>query len=86
MVAAVALAVVIVLPALGIQSDGSRRPEDTTITRYVADFRVAANGDLAVTEKLTVDFPDVGKHGIFRFFDRYDASAPRAWRTRTTSA
>ena len=81
-VAAVALAVVIVLPALGIQSDGSSsESEDTTITNYDADFRVAANGDLAVTEKLTVDFPGVGKHGIFRFFDRYDASAPRALRT-----
>ena len=34
-----------------------------------------------MTEKLTVDFPGVGKHGIFRFFDRYDASAPRALRT-----
>ena len=39
-VAAVALAVVIVLPALGIQSDGSSSDsEDTTITNYDADFR-----------------------------------------------
>jgi len=79
-VAAVALAVAIVLPALGIQTDGSSSSdsEDTTITNYDADFRVAANGDLAVTEKLTVDFPGVGKHGIFRFFDRYDPSASTA--------
>ncbi len=82
-IAAVALAVLIVLPATGIQSDSSTASgaEDTTITRYDADFQVAANGDMAVTETLTVDFPGVGKHGIFRFFDRHDPSAPRALRT-----
>jgi uncharacterized membrane protein YgcG len=80
---AVALAFVIVLPVLGIQTDDSTgsSDEDTTITRYDADFRVADNGDLAVTETLTVDFPGVGKHGIFRFFDRRDRSAPHALRT-----
>ena len=82
-IAAVALAVLSVLPATGIQSDSSTASgaEDTTITRYDADFQVAANGDMAVTETLTVDFPGVGKHGIFRFFDRHDPSAPRALRT-----
>jgi hypothetical protein len=77
-----ALAFVIVLPALGIQSSGSSdASEDTTITRYLADFRVDRNGDLAVRETLTVDFPSPGSHGIFRFFDRYDQSAPRTLRT-----
>ena len=81
-VLAVALGVVIVLPALGIQTDSTdTSAEDTTITNYDADFVVADDGDLAVTETLTVDFPGVGKHGIFRFFDRYDQSAPRALRT-----
>ncbi len=80
---AVALAIVIVLPGLGIQTDDStgNSDEDTTITRYDADFRVADNGDLAVVETLTVDFPGVGKHGIFRFFDRRDPSDTHALRT-----
>jgi uncharacterized membrane protein YgcG len=78
----VTLAFVIVLPALGIQAGLPGDPaEDTTITRYDADFVVSEDGDLAVTETLTVSFPGVGKHGIFRFFDRYDQSAPRALRT-----
>jgi hypothetical protein len=82
-VLAVALAVVIVLPALGIQTDDSagNGAEDTTIARYDADFQVAANGDLAVTETLAVDFPGVGKHGIFRFFDRHDPTESRVLRT-----
>ena len=33
-----------------------------------------------MTETLTVDFPESGKHGIFRFFDRADPSAPHARR------
>lgn len=52
--------------------------DETTITEYVADFDVAANGDLDVTETLTVNFPYSGKHGIFRFFDAVDDSAPYA--------
>jgi uncharacterized membrane protein YgcG len=80
---AVALGFVIVLPALGIQTDDPAvsSNEDTTITTYDADFDVAANGDLAVIETLTVDFPEPGKHGIFRFFDRRDPNAARALRT-----
>jgi uncharacterized membrane protein YgcG len=78
----VALGLVILWPALGIQtSSEGTAPEDTSITQYDAQFDVSATGDLAVTERLTVDFPGVGKHGIFRFFDRYDQSAPRALRT-----
>ncbi len=55
--------------------------EDTTITNYVADFDVAADGDLDVTETITVDFPGYGKHGIFRFWDIVDDNAPHARRT-----
>jgi uncharacterized membrane protein YgcG len=81
--ATVGLAFLIVLPALGIQTDDSTSAgdEDTTITRYDADFRVAADGDLTVRETLTVDFPNPGKHGIFRFFDTHDSSSKRALRT-----
>jgi uncharacterized membrane protein YgcG len=81
-VLAVALGVAVLWPALGITlgSQGTAA-EDTSITQYDAQFDVSANGDLAVTERLTVDFPGVGKHGIFRFFDTRDPSAPRALRT-----
>lgn len=54
--------------------------ESTTITDYQADFVVDEDGDLAVTETLRVDFPSYGKHGIFRFFDTADPSAPQARR------
>lgn len=50
--------------------------EETSISQYVADFDVAADGSMAVTETLTVDFPFSGKHGIFRFFDVADENAP----------
>jgi hypothetical protein len=55
--------------------------EETTISDYVADFDVADDGDLSVTETLTVDFPYGDKHGIFRFWDRVDDNAPHARRT-----
>jgi hypothetical protein len=81
-VAAAVLGFLIVLPALGIQSDGSTSSdEDTTITRYAAVYDVAADGDLAVTETLHVDFPTGDKHGIFQFFDRWDPSATHTLRT-----
>ena len=44
---------------------------------------MASNGDLDVTETLTVNFPFSGKHGIFRFFDAVDDSAPNARRVPT---
>ena len=37
--------------------DGSSTYEPTTITSYVADFDLDEDGDLAVVETLTVDFP-----------------------------
>jgi hypothetical protein len=49
------------------------------ISHYRADFTLAANGNLNVTERLRVTFP-VSRHGIFRFFDIVDPSAPRARR------
>ena len=53
--------------------------EVATIRDYRADFRLDANGDLDVTERLRVYFP-VARHGIFRFFDIVDPSAPYARR------
>ena len=74
------LAIAVLWPAVQFNSGGPGATETTTITRYLADFDVDQNGDLSVTERLTVDFPDSGKHGIFRFFDRADPSAPHARR------
>jgi hypothetical protein len=74
-----AFVVAVLLPVL-VPDTADRTTEDTTITRYVADFTVDADGDLSARETLTVDFPSSGKHGIFRFFDQNDASAPRARR------
>jgi hypothetical protein len=74
------LILAVLLPALTFDQGGPAQTDETTITRYIADFTVASSGDLAVTETLTVDFPSSDKHGIFRFFDRSDPSAPHARR------
>jgi Predicted membrane protein (DUF2207) len=76
------IALLLCIPAL-FYGSGTVEPntEDTTITDYRADFTIAQNGDLDVTETLTVDFPVYGKHGIFRFWDIVDDNAPHARRT-----
>jgi uncharacterized membrane protein YgcG len=53
--------------------------EVSTIQNYRADFTLRSNGDLDVTEQVRVYFP-VPRHGIFRFFDIVDPSAPHARR------
>jgi len=53
--------------------------EVSTIQEYHADFTLRSNGELDVTEQVRVDFP-VPRHGIFRFFDVVDPSAPYARR------
>ena len=55
-------------------STGGDGYEPTRITRYLADFDIDDQGDLRATEELTVDFPISGRHGIFRFWDRFDRS------------
>ncbi len=78
----VLVALLLCIPALFYGSgEASENVEDTTITNYVANFDVADNGDLDVTETITVDFPGFGKHGIFRFWDIVDDNAPHARRT-----
>ena len=54
--------------------------EDTTITSTSRTSTSTTNGDLDVTETITVDFPVYGKHGIFRFWDSVDDNAPHARR------
>lgn len=83
-VRAIALALLgvgVFAPAL-VASTGSVEPayEETVIRDYVADFTVGDNGDLRVTEKLTVNFPFYGKHGIFRFWDLADPNDSHARR------
>ncbi len=62
---------------VGGDSDGS---EPSTITNYEADFVVDDDGDVHVTETLTIDGLFT-RHGIFRFLDRADPTAPSTRRT-----
>jgi uncharacterized membrane protein YgcG len=56
-------------------STGSEASEPSTITDYRADFVVDEDGDIHVTETLVIDGLFT-KHGIFRFMDRADPTAP----------
>jgi uncharacterized membrane protein YgcG len=71
----------VLLPAWTYDVEPSDDPvyDPATIRDYQAHFRVAADGDLTVTERLTVNFP-VPLHGIFRFFDIVDPTASHARR------
>ena len=60
--------------------DPGSESEPSTITDYQADFVLDADGDIHVTETLTLDGLFT-KHGIFRFFDRADPTAPSTRRT-----
>jgi uncharacterized membrane protein len=70
------LAALVLFPAVRWGSGGSGEPDDATITDYAADFVVAKDGRLSVTETLRVSFPGF-KHGIFRFFDLHDPNDSR---------
>ncbi len=59
---------------------GAEASEPSTITNYVADFVVDEDGDIHVTETLTIDGLFT-RHGIFRFLDRADPTAPSTRRT-----
>ena len=59
---------------------GGDQSEPTSITSYVAELSVDTHGDLTAVERLTVDFPTSDRHGIFRFWDKADPSAPHARR------
>jgi uncharacterized membrane protein YgcG len=75
------IAALLSIPALFFgDGEPTANYEDTTISSYVADFIVRENGDLDVTETITVDFPVYGKHGIFRFWDRVDVNDDNARR------
>jgi hypothetical protein len=75
------IALLVCIPALFYGSGTVSEPnEETSITNYVADFNVAKNGDMDVTETITVNFPVYGKHGIFRFWDIVDDNDSHARR------
>lgn len=78
------LSVVILLllaPALFWSSgDDATTDTDFTIAAYRATMDISTEGDLTVDEVLDIDFSVLGKHGIFRFWDRADPSAPHARR------
>ena len=77
----VIIAAVLSVPALFFgDGEPTANYEDTSISSYVADFDLSENGDLEVTETITVDVPVYGKHGIFRFWDRVDSNDEHARR------
>lgn len=84
MSALIVLGLLVLVPAAGFSGPSTPADEPTTITSYVADFTVSTNGDLDAVETITVDFPvGTSRHGIFRFFDTHDPSAPHARRIPT---
>ena len=71
------LAAAVLLPAwlfnLGSADDVA---DPTTITSYRATFDVADDGTMRVVENIELRVTTYDRHGIFRFFDRADQSAP----------
>ncbi|MCB0914504.1 MAG: DUF2207 domain-containing protein [Actinobacteria bacterium] len=58
---------------------GSQTPDydPVSISSYVADFTVAADGALLATETITAEFPSTpARRGIFRYFDTQVRSDP----------
>ncbi len=74
------LAVIGVLAMIGtgtFDDDAGQSDDSAKIQTYKAVFDVAKGGRTQVTETLQVEFPE-SKHGIFRFFDTWDAPNPKA--------
>lgn len=76
------LGVGVLFPAAvdSLQSAPDATYEETSISSYAATFDIDAKGTMHVVEDLDVVFPNYGKHGIFRFFDTVDPSAPKVRR------
>ncbi len=55
------------------EGSGGDVTETSVVDRYQADFDLQANGDLAITETLAVEFNTYDRHGIYRIFDTEDA-------------
>src|SRR4051794_34884856 len=72
-IALLVLAGIVLFPAIRWPSLSGVEQDTATIDTFVADFTVAKDGRIDITETLQVSFPDY-KHGIFRFFDVQDPS------------
>src|SRR6201990_968347 len=70
-IALLVVAGIVLFPAIRWPSLGGVERDTATINSFVADFTVAKDGRIDITETLLVNFPDY-KHGIFRFFDVQD--------------
>jgi Predicted membrane protein (DUF2207) C-terminal domain/Predicted membrane protein (DUF2207) N-terminal domain len=66
-------------PLAGSLFSSAAGPADdpVVITDMRSAFTVAADGHMAVNERITADFPS-GRHGIFRYWDVSDPSDPSA--------
>lgn len=70
-----ALATVVIWPWLASQSDEASGYDPATISDYKVDLTVHDDGSLDAVETIQVSMP-ADRHGIFRFWDVADASAP----------
>ena len=60
-----------------VTTNSSAADDPVVITEMRSAFTVAADGHMAVSEKITADFPG-DRHGIFRYWDVSDPSDPGA--------
>ncbi|MEI6624144.1 MAG: DUF2207 domain-containing protein [Actinomycetes bacterium] len=72
-------------PLVDVSSVASSTSDPVTVSQYVGDFTVAADGQLTATETLTAQFPGA-RHGIFRFFDTTDPNNPNIRRVPQITA
>jgi hypothetical protein len=73
----VVLGVAVLFPSWVFDLGSAGEGEDpTTIDKYVARFVVGEDGTMRAVETIDVEVDTFDRHGIFRFFDRADRSAP----------
>lgn len=64
------------VPVRDVFESGEQVSDTSVVDRYAAEFDLAGDGVLNVTETLDVAFTVLGKHGIYRIFDTRDAQYP----------
>ncbi|TDH56482.1 DUF2207 domain-containing protein, partial [Mycobacterium eburneum] len=72
-------------PLLGTSGAVAAATDPATITNYDATYRIAADGHLTATERLTVNLP-ADRHGIFWFFPVADPTDPHLRLVPTVTA
>ncbi len=65
-----------------IPTSAGEADDPVVITELRSAFTITADGHMAVTERITADFPS-SRHGIFRYWDVWDPSDPGARHTPT---